>query len=319
MPLVLIPDNTKIKFVSKNKLCLALSVLMILGTIALVAFRGINFGIDFTGGALIEIQTEKPANLDSLRKGLGNVSIQTSGTVNDVTIRIPLATNDSEEQAKIVNAAKEKISAHAGSKVDFRRVDFVGPQVGEELIGKAIYALLGAFGAIMLYVWFRFEWQYGVGGLMALMHDAIAVIGFYAVTQIEFNLTSVAAILTVIGYSINDSVVIYDRMRENLRKYKKMPLPEMIDLTVNETLPRTLMTSVTTLFALIALIAFGGEVLASFSWGTAFGIIIGTYSSIYVSALMLLVFKPNRNFETKKEGAATNGGANGKAEAKWVE
>lgn len=315
MPLVLIPDNTKIKFVSKSKLCLTLSVLMILGTIALVVFRGINFGIDFTGGALIEIKTEQPAKLDSLRKGLGNVSIQTSGTANDVTIRIPLATNDSEEQAKIVNAAKENISAHAGSKVDFRRVDYVGPQVGSELISKAIYALLGAFAAIMLYVWARFEWQYGVGGLLALVHDAILVIGFYSITQIEFNLTSIAAILTVIGYSINDSVVIYDRVRENLRKYKKMPLPEMIDLTVNETLPRTIMTSFTTLFALIALILFGGDVLASFSWGAAFGIVVGTYSSIYVSALLLLVFKPNRNFENKKN--PTNN--NSKAEVEWVE
>ena len=301
MPLRLIPANTKYKFVAKRYICLALSIAVIAGTIGLMLTKGLNLGIDFTGGALIEFKTEKPADIQKLRSELGNASIQTAGDNDVLIVRIPLATNDSEEQAKIVKEVKAHIIDAAGSNVDFRKVDYVGPQAGAELITKAIYATLGSFLAIMVYIWFRFEWQYGIGGLLALVHDAIAVVGFYALTGIEFNLTSVAAILTVIGYSINDSVVIYDRVRENIRKYKKMSLADLLDLSVNETLSRTIMTSSTTLIALTALIVWGGDVLASFSWGTFFGILVGTYSSIYVSAIVLLVVKPNRSLEAKKE------------------
>jgi preprotein translocase subunit SecF len=292
MPIKIIPAKTNFKFVSKKWWCLATSIAAIIFTLLLVTDKGLNFGIDFTGGAIIEFSSPN-ANLNKIRSNLKDASIQSSES-DIYIVRLPLTTSDPESQLKVIAEAKEQIKA-AVPDAEFRKTDYVGPQVGGELINKAIYAMLGAFGAIAVYVWFRFEWQYAVGGLLALVHDAIITVGFYAVTGIEFNLTSVAAILTVIGYSINDSVVIYDRMRENIRKYKKMELGDMIDLTVNETLSRTMMTSTTTLIALGSLIALGGNVLSSFSWGTAFGIVIGTYSSIYVSALLLLVLDPRKN------------------------
>lgn len=291
MPIKIIPDKTKIDFINKKYYCFILSFALLLGTAFLVTTKGINFGIDFTGGIIIEVKTEGPANLTDMRAALNEgASLQNLGSPNEVMIRLPVSENE-EDQAIIVNQAKKTLS-EISPGIEFRRTDSVGPQIGSELIETAIIALAAAFSAMLIYIWFRFEWQYGVGAILALLHDSLALIGFYALTQLEFNLSSIAAVLTVIGYSINDSVVIYDRVRENLRKYKKMPLKDLLNLSVNETLSRTIITGGTTLVALLALIFFGGEVLQSFAWGMFFGVLIGTYSSIYIAVIVLLYVDP---------------------------
>jgi preprotein translocase SecF subunit len=218
--------------------------------------------------------------------------LQNLGNDKAVLIRAPLdKAKKSEEQASDLKA---KISNIVTGKIEYRKTDYVGPQVGGELIHTAITALLLSFAAMFTYMWFRFEWQYGAGALLALVHDAIATLGFYSISGIEFNITSVAAILTIVGYSINDSVVIYDRLRENIRKHRKKSLAEIIDLSVNETLSRTILTVGTTLLSVIALALFGGEVLKSFSLGMLVGVVVGTYSSIYISAILLIYLDPRR-------------------------
>lgn len=301
MALRFIPDHTNYKFVAKRKVCIVFSIFVILGTICSLYLKGLNFGIDFSGGIIMEIKTSSPVDMEAFRENLGKgVSLQTLGAdTNSILIRIPPdKTINQAEQSKIV---KDKINRITNGKVEFRKVDYVGAQVGGELIKNAITALLLSFAAIFTYLWFRFEWQYGAGALLALLHDATAVIGFYSITGIEFDLTSVAAILTVIGYSVNDSVVIYDRMRENIRKYKKMSLGELIDLSVNETLSRTIMTAGTTTLALISLSIFGGDVIRGFSLGMLFGVFIGTYSSIYVSAILLIYIDPRKSEHKRVE------------------
>lgn len=298
--LKLIPDNTKLKFINKKYLCFALSFLIICATIFSVTTRGLNFGIDFTGGILVEIATESEIDLAMLRTALGNgVNLQNIGGNNEVMIRLPLDPELGNQE--VITALKTDLADIIEGEIDYRKVDYVGPQIGDELIETALYALLASFGAMLIYIWFRFEWQYGLGALLALLHDAIALVGFYSITQIEFNLSSVAAVLTIIGYSINDSVVIYDRVRENLRKYKKTELSDLLDLSVNETLSRTIITGGTTLLAIIALIALGGQVLSSFAWGVLFGVIIGTYSSIYISAILLLYIDPRKQQNQDEE------------------
>jgi len=289
-----IPDKTNYKFVNKRQICIVLSIIVLLGTAFSLYYKGLNFGIDFSGGIILEIRTEKPIDLAKLRNDLGKgVYLQSLGTdASSLLIRVAPDKNiNQSEQTKIV---KDHIIKATGGKVEFRKTDYVGAQVGDELITNALLALVLSFIAMFTYLWFRFEWQYGLGALLALVHDAAAVIGFYSVTGIEFDLTSVAAILTVIGYSINDSVVIYDRMRENVRKYKKMPLADLIDLSVNETLSRTIMTVGTTILALVSLSIFGGDVIRGFSLGMLFGVVVGTYSSIYVSAILLIYLDPRK-------------------------
>lgn len=289
-----IPDKTNYKFVNKRSICFVLSFIIIIGTAASLYLKGLNFGIDFSGGVILEIRTEKPADIAQLRNDLGHgISLQSLGNdANSLLVRVAPDKNiDQSEQTRIV---KEQIIKAVGGSVEFRKTDYVGPQVGDELIKNALLALILSFVAMFAYLWFRFEWQYGTGALLALFHDAVAVLGFYSITGIEFDLTSVAAILTVVGYSINDSVVIYDRMRENIRKYKKMPLADLIDLTVNETLSRTIMTVGTTILALTSLSLFGGEVIRGFSLGMLFGVVVGTYSSIYVSSILLIYLDPRK-------------------------
>jgi preprotein translocase subunit SecF len=210
-------------------------------------------------------------------------------------IRLPLDASKTNEE--VVASLKAVLAKNVAGEIEYRKVDYVGPQVGAELIETAIIALLAAFGVLMVYVWVRFEWQYALGALFSLLHDTVLVVGFFLVTQIEFDLTAVAAILTVVGYSINDTVVVYDRVRENLRKYKKLELADLIDLSVNETMSRTILTAGTTMLALACLIIFGGEILKTFSWGMFFGVLIGTYSSVYVAALALLYFDPRQDDE----------------------
>lgn len=266
---------------------LALTVL----SLGLIFTQGLNFGIDFTGGILMEIRSEQPADLHAMREalshqGFGEVTLQNFGDPRDVIIRIQLS-ND-EAQGKVVAQVKEQLAAVISGPVDYRRIDFVGPTVGKELLSDGILAVACAFAVIMLYVWVRFEWQYGVGAIVALLHDCIMVLGFFAVTRFEFGLTAIAAVLTIVGYSINDSVVIYDRIRENMRKFRKMPISGLINLSINETLSRTILTASTVLLASLALALFGGEVIRGFSWAMVFGTLVGTYSSIYISAPMLI-------------------------------
>ena len=208
----------------------------------------------------------------------------------DLLIRVA---KTSEDQAVLVKKIQEILSTHFEG-IEYRKIDYVGPQVGAELIKKGFLALFMSFLFIMIYIWIRFDWQFGLGGIFALIHDAIVTMGFFSITGLEFNLTSIAAILTIIGYSINDSVVIYDRIRENIRRNKKMDLAQLINSSINSTLSRTILTSSTTLISIIALIAFGGEALRSFSIATFFGIIVGTYSSIYISAPILLYLDPRK-------------------------
>lgn len=289
-PIRFFPDESNIPFMRMRYIGFAVSLLVILVAAFLVVDRGLNLGIDFTGGALIEIRTPEKADLAPMRGWFsqagrfGEVSLQLFGDEQEVLIRIQTG---EEEQAKVVEEAKQLLIKNLPS-VEFRRIEYVGPTVGQELVRSGVLALGLAMVCMMLYIWFRFEWQFGVGGILALMHDAIALIGFYALTQTDFGLPAIAAVLTVIGYSINDSVVIYDRVRENLRKYKRRPLVEILDQSVNETLSRTVLTGGTTLLAILALILWGGEVVRGFSVAIFFGIAVGTYSSIFVSAPVLI-------------------------------
>ncbi len=285
----------------------AFSIALTLASIGLFVTKGLNLGIDFTGGILMEINTEEVADLAKLREVLGNqgfgeISLQNIGDIKagkDVMIRIQVS--DTDNQSVIVNKVKSILAEHVSSKIDYRKIDYVGPTVGRELIESGIYAVLSAFACIMLYVWFRFEWQYGVGAILALVHDSIMIIGFFALTRLEFGLTAVAAILTIVGYSINDSVVIYDRIRENMRRFKKMPISELLNMSINDTLSRTVLTASTTLLASIALLVYGGEVIRAFSAAMVFGVVIGTYSSIFISAPTLIYLNLREGTEVKSK------------------
>jgi preprotein translocase subunit SecF len=299
--LKLLPAETHLDFTGKRFLAFALSAVLLLGSIFLVVDRGLNFGIDFTGGTLIEIQTEEPADIAALRTDLntlelGAISIQEFGSADDLLIRLPqqqVEDDDGEAQKAAIETVRNALNESLG-QVDYRRVEFVGPQVGEELKKQGAMAVLFSLFGILAYVWFRFEWQFGVASIIALAHDTVLTIGFFALTQMEFNLSTVAAILMIAGYSINDTVVVFDRIRENLRKYKKKPIGELLNLSVNQTLSRTLMTSITTLLALLALYIFGGEVIRGFVNALIFGIGVGTYSSIFVAAPLLMFMNVKR-------------------------
>jgi preprotein translocase subunit SecF len=291
MPLQFFPNKPHFDFMGKRWIGFTVSIVLTLLSLGLVFTKGLNLGIDFTGGILMEVHAQAPVDLGPLRDKLnhenfGEVSLQNMGSPNDVLIRIQAGKDD--EQAKVVAHVKELLAADLGSAPDYRKIDYVGPTVGKELIEAGVWAVLMSFAAIMLYMWFRFEWQYGLGGILALFHDSIMIIGFFAVTRFEFGLTAVAAILTIVGYSINDSVVIYDRIRENMRKFKKMEISDLLNLSINDTLSRTILTASTTLLASLALFLFGGEVIRGFSAAMVFGVIIGTYSSIYISAPALI-------------------------------
>jgi len=297
-PLRLIPAGTAIPFMGKRTLFFAFSCFLVVASLALFAVRGLNYGIDFKGGILMEVRTPGPANISQMRSdlnalGLGEVSLQEFGDEREVLIRVQRQSGDEAEQIK----ATEAVRGALGSGVEYRRTEFVGPTVGQELIEAGSLAVGLALLSILLYVWFRFEWQFGVGAIVALSHDIISTLGLFAVIQHEFNLATVAAVLTIAGYSINDTVVIYDRVRENLRKYKKMPLTDLFELSVNETLSRTTLTSGTTLLALGAIYLFGGAVLADFALAMIWGIVIGTYSSVFIAVPLLLYTRLRRGDE----------------------
>ena len=304
----LVPDNTNIAFISKRYIALALSACLLLGSFGLLGGKGLNLGIDFLGGILMEVKTKGPADVGALRSkigslGLGEVSIQEFGAPDDVLIRVHRQEGGDKQHQKAVKIISDAI---VDDVIEFRRTETVGPTVGNELKQSAILAILMSIGAILLYVWFRFEWQFGLGAIIALTHDVITTLGLFALLNLEFNLASGAALLTIAGYSINDTVVIYDRVRENMRKYKKMPLTELFNKSVNETLARTVMTSVTTLLALTALLVLGGEVIRGFSIALIWGVLIGTYSSVALAVPMLLYLKVQRADDTENSAQAAS-------------
>ena len=288
----LVPDGTNIPFFRYRWIAFGWSLLVLVATIILVATSGLNFGIDFKGGVLLEVRTPGPADLATMRStldalDLGEVSLQTAGADDQVMIRAKAPEGDENAQRAAVEQIKGALDAKLGAGLNYQRAEFVGPRVSEELLINSIWAVLISMLGVLLYLWFRFEWQYGIGAIASLIHDVSATIGIYAVSGIEFNLTSVAAVLTIVGYSLNDTVVIYDRVRENLRRYKAMPLPQLLDRSINETLARTMMTSLTTLVALVPLWLFGGDVIQGFTIIMIWGVVIGTYSTIYIATPVL--------------------------------
>ena len=291
----LVPTGTKIDFMRYRKMAAGSSIAFSILSVVFFLVLGLNYGIDFRGGILMEIRTQGPADIGELRGrlsslGLGEVQLQAFGNETDVLIRIESQPGGEKGLQRAVSIVKDAL----GTDLDYRRTETVGPKVGGELIEAGIVAVLLALSAMLLYIWFRFEWQFGVGAVVALTHDVILTIGIFALLGLEFNLSTVAAILTIAGYSINDTVVVYDRVRENLRKYKTMELDALLNLSINDTLSRTLLTSVTTLLALLALFLFGGEVIKGFSFAMIWGVIVGTYSSIWIAVPLLVYMKLKR-------------------------
>lgn len=310
----LIPDHTEVDFFSYRWFGYTLSLIVILGSLGLFFIKGLNFGVDFTGGTMIEIVTpDATPNLSVLRGklndlGVGQISIQNFGAANDILMRVPQQHDNTQDAQKAaVNKVRAALdSQYAGQAVQYRRVEFVGPQVGEELKKVAVMAILFSMVAIVAYVTIRFEWQYGIGVVIALIHDVAGTIGFFAITQMQFDLSTLAAVLLVAGYSVNDTVIIFDRIRENLRKYKKMPISDVINLSVNQTLSRTIMTSGLTLLSLLSLYLFGGEVIRGFVSALFLGIVLGTYSSIYVAAPFLIYLNIRRTKGAAEAVAASS-------------
>lgn len=288
----IVPPDTKFDFIGQRYFAFAVTLAMILGSLYFVFDRGLSYGIDFTGGTLIEVSVKEEPDLAGLREDLNNlelgeISLQEFGGANTLLIRVPGQGEDPDVQKAAIDKVRGTIDADYAD-ADYRRVEFVGPQVGEELKKKGFYAVVFALLGIMAYVWVRFEWQFGLAALISIAHDVIAVLGFMAFTGMTFDLSTLAAVLMVAGFSINDTVVIFDRIREIMRKYRKMPLREVCNISINQTLSRTIMTSMLTLLALIALWVFGGEVIQGFVDALLFGFIVGTYSSVYVAASLLL-------------------------------
>src|SRR5262244_4665771 len=295
-PLIVIRGTPKIDFMAWHKLGFGLSALLTLSSIVLFLTVGLNYGIDFIGGTLIEVRiTSGPANLAEMRGkldalNLGEPSLQGCGPPTDVLIRLPRQPGGDAVQEKAVQLVRQTL----GSGFEYRRVEVVGPSVGSELIRAGVIATVLALFAIAAYIWFRFEWQFGVGGMVSTLHDVLTTVGLFALLQLEFNLTTLAAILTIAGYSVNDTVVIYDRVREALRKYPRMPFRDLINLALNETLSRTILTVSTVALAVLSLLFLGGQVLRGFSIAMLWGVVIGTYSSLFIAAPILHYVRPNR-------------------------
>jgi len=311
MTIKLIPDNTNIGFVRRRYLAFALTLLLTLGSIALIASRGLNLGVDFIGGLTMEVAFDRAPPLDGLRGevdrlGVGKAALQEFGNARTILIRLPLPPGDQAAVQKVVARVEGDLKARYG-KVSFRRVESVSGKVSQELVQKGALAVLLSMLAVAVFTWFRFEWHFGVSTVVALVHDVTVTLGFFALTQLEFDLNVVAAILTIIGYSLNDKVVIDDRIRENLRKYRQMDIGSIIDLSVNETLPRTVMTSLAMIVALTAMLLLGPDVIFGFTAAMLLGIVVGTYSSIFVSSSLLIALgvKPRAAVPDKKRTAAT--------------
>ena len=288
-----IPIAPKFRFMSHRRAFFGFSIALILASIAIFFINGLNFGVDFRGGILIEVRTAGDADISLLRDrvsglGIGEVTLQEFGNPQDILINVARQEGEESEQIEAINTVKEALGE---SVAEYRRVEFVGPKVGDELKTAGLLATLLALVGIAAYIGFRFEWRFAVAALIALAHDVIATVGFFSLTQVEFNLATLAAVLTVAGYSINDTVVIFDRVREMMRRYKKLPVNELLDMAINRTLSRTVLTSVTTLLALFSLFFFGGEVIRGFTMGLIWGVVIGTYSSIGLAVPILSLTK----------------------------
>ena len=287
-----VTKDTTIDFMRVRKLTYTLSIVMVLVSIICIAVKGLNYGIDFSGGILMELKSSEQINIDELRQKLSTVkldeiNLQSIGEEgNEVVLRAQASNLDEKQQMAAINEIKSVL----GGEYEYRRIELVGPQVGSELKKAGIVASLIAVLAISAYIWFRFEWQFAVGALIGLFHDLIVTIGLLSLFGFDFSLTTIAAILTLAGYSVNDTVVTYDRIRENLHKYKRMPQYELLNKSINDIFSRTILTGLTTLFASLALLIWGGETLRSFAFTIFWGVIVGTYSSIYVSAVFLNLF-----------------------------
>jgi len=289
MRIKLLPDHPNFGFVKKRMIFFLFSGLLVAASVGLFLTKGLSYGIDFTGGIMIEVKTPEPNQIGAMRAKLnklelGSIELQEFGAPDDILIRIPAQVGGEKANQAAVNAVK----ASLGDGIEYRRTELVGPKVSDELFWNGMYAVISAILAILVYIWFRFEWQFGLGAVVALSHDVITTIGVFSLIQHEFNLATVAAVLTIAGYSINDTVVVFDRVRENLRKYKTKPMDELLNQSANETLSRTVMTSLTTLLALVALYFLGGEIIRDFAFAMIWGVLIGTYSSVCLAVPLLL-------------------------------
>jgi len=300
--------KTNIDFMSQRKIALVFSAILMIASITSLSTRGLNFGLDFTGGTLIEVGYPSAPDTTEVRENLANAGfdsvVQTFGAATDIVVRIP-PSDIQESSAELSTRVLAALSQGVEGEIEMRRVEFVGPQVGDELAEQGILAVIYAMVGVFLYVMFRFQWRFSVGAVTALFHDIIISMGVLSFVQIEFDLTVVAAILAVVGYSLNDTIVLFDRIRENFPRYRKRQPVEVVNTSINETLSRTLMTSSTTLIVLFALFYFGGEIIHGFAFTLITGVVIGTYSSIYVASTVLLMLGVSKYdlMEVEKEGA----------------
>ncbi len=291
-----------INFVSKFKKANIISITIFILSIIFIAFKGLNYGIDFKGGTLIELRTEKSIQASLIRESLnsmnlGDVNVKKFGKDGDYLIKV----EQKNTKNNLIPEIKKTLADNLNTEVDFRRVENVGPKVSSELLESSIIAISLALAAMLFYIWVRFEWQFSVGSIIALFHDVVITLGIFSVLSLEINLSIIAAVLTIVGYSMNDTVVIYDRIRENLFKYTKISISDVSNLSINETLSRTIITSVTTLLALFSIYILGGEILRGFSFAMILGVIIGTYSSIFVASPILKFFKVSYKTLEKEE------------------
>ncbi len=287
----IVPDNTRFDFMRFRRISFPISAMLSIAAILLYFYHGLNFGIDFIGGTLIEVQTKAgPADLAKMRSTigalkLGDFQLQQFGAPNDVLIRISEQPGGDQAQ----QAAVQKVRDALGDAVDYRRVEVVGPSVSNELLAYGTIGLVLAIGAILIYLWFRFEWQFALGAMIANVHDLVLTVGFMSLTRVDFDLTSIAALLTILGYSLNDTVVIYDRIREMLRRYKRMSMPDLLNVSINATLSRSIVTHLTVAMSLLALLLFGGEAIHSFTATMMFGVVlVGTYTSVFIASPILI-------------------------------
>ena len=292
-----------INFVSKFKNTNFISIIIFVLSIILISFKGLNYGIDFKGGTLIELRTETSIDTSLIRESLrtmnlGDVNVKKFGKKGDYLIKVE---QKNSNNSSLIPEIKKTLSDYLNTEVDFRRVENVGPKVSSELLQSSVIAITLALAAMLFYIWVRFEWQFSVGSIIALFHDVTITLGIFSLLSLEINLSIIAAVLTIVGYSMNDTVVIYDRIRENLLKYNKISISDIANLSINETLARTIITSVTTLLALFSIYVLGGEILRGFSFAMILGVIIGTYSSIFVASPILKFFKVSYKTLEKEE------------------
>ena len=292
-----------INFVSKFKKANFISIIIFVLSIILISFKGLNYGIDFKGGTLIELRTETSIDTSLIRESLktmnlGDVNVKKFGKKGDYLIKVE---QKNSNNSSLISEIKKTLSDYLNTEVDFRRVENVGPKVSSELLQSSVIAITLALAAMLFYIWVRFEWQFSVGSIIALFHDVTITLGIFSLLSLEINLSIIAAVLTIVGYSMNDTVVIYDRIRENLLKYNKISISDIANLSINETLARTIITSVTTLLALFSIYILGGEILRGFSFAMILGVIIGTYSSIFVASPILKFFKVSYKTLEKEE------------------